>query len=120
MRVNGQHLAWGTGFVAQSRNGPVLLTNRHNVIGRNNFTGECISRFGALPDEIVVQHHQKGAAMGAWVLIAESLMDDAGQPRWIEHPRLREKADFVALPLTSTVAAEVCAVDLTEAKPAIQ
>jgi hypothetical protein len=35
MSVNGDTLATGTGFVAQGRRGPVLITCRHNLTGRN-------------------------------------------------------------------------------------
>lgn len=35
MQLNGQPLSTGTGFIAESKNGPVLITNRHNVTGRH-------------------------------------------------------------------------------------
>ena len=37
--------------------------------------------------------------LGEWVSRTEKLYSQ-DKPRWIEHPQLKEKADFVALPLT--------------------
>lgn len=93
MMVSGNPLSTGTGFVCESKAGPVLVTNRHNVTGRDNNTGQCLSPTGGLPDSITIIHNKRGA-FGSWIPKVESL---AGQP-WIEHPTLGAKADFVALP----------------------
>lgn len=36
-----------------------LITNRHNVTGRNQETGKCISPNAAVPDNIVIYFHKK-------------------------------------------------------------
>lgn len=107
MAVNGNPLSMGTGFVCESKVGPVLLTNRHNVTGRDNNTGQPLSPTGGLPDTVTIIHNKKGA-LGQWVSKAESLV---GQP-WIEHPILGAKADFVALPLTNLSDVELYPYDL--------
>jgi hypothetical protein len=99
-RYNGQNLAVGTAFVARVPNGYVLITNRHNVTGRNNVTGDLMSTTGAIPNELVITHN-KGGMVGEWVARIEPLYENE-VPRWREHPRLGPKADFVALPLTQT------------------
>ena len=102
MRFNGQELSTGTGFVADTAIGPVLVTNRHNVTGRRNDDGTLLSKTGAVPNEIVIVHNRVSAikdAVGGWVEHVEPLFDDE-KPRWREHPWLGPKADFVALPLT--------------------
>lgn len=101
MRHDGQPLATGTGFVVQSKIGPVLITNRHNVTGRHQDTGETLSATKGVPNEIVITHNAKGQ-LGIWHEEREPLFLENGMPRWIEHPTLGAKADFVALPLSQT------------------
>ena len=98
MRFQGQLLGTGTAFVANSSRGPILITNRHNVTGRHQETGKPLSQACGLPDEIIIMHNRSNH-LGAWVVRAESLFE-SNEPRWIEHPTLGSKADFVALPLT--------------------
>jgi hypothetical protein len=98
MRVHGQQLGSGTGFVAQSSKGPLLITNWHNVAGRHPQTNQIISPTGATPDEIVIIHNRANR-LGEWVSRIESLYGSNGR-LWIEHPTLGQSADFVALPLT--------------------
>lgn len=99
MRFNGQALSTGTGFVVNCRIGPVLVTNRHNVTGRNQETNQPLSNTGGVPNEIVIVHNVT-AKLGTWIEKLEPLYDSDDQPRWKEHPSLGGKADFVALPLT--------------------
>src|SRR5438445_620375 len=99
LQFNGQGFATGTAFVAPSPRGPVLITNRHNVTGRHQETGECLSKQAAIPNELVIAHHHT-SQLGAWILRVEPLYDAAGNRLWIEHPSLGAKADFIALPLT--------------------
>ena len=118
MRFNGQPLSTGTGFVLVSPAvGPVLITNRHNVTGRNQETGEPISKTGGIPSEIVVVHNRKNA-LGQWVERVEQLYMGS-TPRWREHPTLGAKADFVALPLQSLEDVELHPYDLSESGPDI-
>lgn len=98
MSFNGQSLATGTGFVVQKEESPFLITNRHNVTGLHQETGQALSQTGAVPDELHVVHNRKNR-LGSWVSKTEPLYSE-GQPRWIEHPILGAKADFVALPFT--------------------
>lgn len=98
LKLNGQNLASGTGFIANAPRGPMLITNRHNVTGLNNTTGQALSPNGHIPDEIVIVHNKAGQ-LGHWVSRNESLLNN-GNPLWIEHPTLGATVDFVALPLT--------------------
>jgi len=99
MRFNGVVLSSGTAFVMQAPSGQlVLITNRHNVTGRRQDTGECLSTTtAAVPNEVLIQHHHE-EMIGKWLMKVETLYEN-NIPRWIEHPTLGEKADFVALPL---------------------
>lgn len=98
MRFDGQTLSTGTAFVCPSPVGPVLLTNRHNVTGRDQTTGKPLSATMGIPNEVVVMHNRKGVP-GQWVPRLEPLYS-GDVPRWKEHPTLGPKADFVALRLT--------------------
>jgi hypothetical protein len=77
-----------------------LITNRHNVTGRNQDTGKCLSKYAAVPDNIVIHFHTNSDEVGEWKKIKLPLYREDGSPYWIEHPRLGEKADIVALNLT--------------------
>lgn len=98
MQFSGQKLSTGTAFVVPTPRGPHLITNRHNVTGRNQDTNEPLSKTGGTPDSIVILHNKKGQ-LGQWIPCKEALFSN-GVRRWIEHPTLGSKADFVALPLT--------------------
>ena len=98
MYFGDQSISVGTGFVCDSISGPVLLTNWHNVTGRNPQTKEPLSKTAAIPDRIRIFHNQSGK-LGLSVVRTEALYSD-DSPLWIEHPSLAERADFVALPLT--------------------
>lgn len=98
MRFEGQLLSTGTAFVAMAPIGPVLVTNRHNVTGRNQETGRPLSPTGGVPTEITVMHNQQDR-LGSWVPKVERLYNGT-LPLWREHQSLGASADFVALPLT--------------------
>lgn len=98
MQFDGHQLATGTGFIAPSAKGPVLVTNRHNVTGRDPRTNKPLHPEGGIPNEVVIVHNRKGN-LGQWVLKTEKLIQNE-TPLWYVHPALGERADFVALKLT--------------------
>lgn len=74
-----------------------LITNRHNVTGRHQETGECLSKTLGTPDSIVIYFHRSEPNVGEWLKIKLPLYRDDGTPYWIEHPKLGASADVVAL-----------------------
>lgn len=118
MSIGTQPLGTGTGFVVQSAKGPVLLTNRHNVTGRRQDDGKPLSPMGGIPDSLTVIHNRKGK-LGEWLSRTETLLL-TGRPRWVEHPSLGAKVDFVALPLTLLTDVEVYPYDVFNTGPAIR
>ena len=117
MKMNGHSLSTGTGFIVNAPRGPVLITNRHNVTGRNNVTNALLSPQGHIPDEIVIVHNRIGN-LGNWISVSEPLLNDFN-PIWIEHPNLGARADFVALPLTNLDNVQLYPYDLTPAEKEI-
>ncbi len=109
---DGKELGTGTGFIVETQKGPCLITNRHNVTGRNNFTGECLRDDKAIPNEINIFHNKKGV-LGSWVLRKELLQND-GINVWVEHPSFKDKADFVAIHLTQLDEVELYPYDLSD------
>jgi hypothetical protein len=102
MYFEDELLSCGTAFlVANDRDSHcALITNRHNVTGRNQDTGEPLHKYGGIPDNIIIYFHKNSELInGEWKKIKLPLYRDDGTPFWIEHPRLGGKADLVALNL---------------------
>lgn len=96
----GLCLSRATGFICRTKRGPVLITNWHVVTGRNAQTEECLRRDAAIPDRLRIYHNAEHPdGWMCWESRDELLIDQDGNPRWIEHPLLGRKADMVAVPL---------------------
>lgn len=117
MRFGEQPLSSGTGFICESPRGPLLITNRHNVTGRHQQTGQAISPTGGVPDNLVILHNRENK-LGEWVERVEPLYQDE-KPLWHEHPKMGPDADFVALPLTRTDDIQLYPYDLGNVEPDI-
>ncbi|TDL61527.1 serine protease [Rhodococcus qingshengii] len=111
MYFNETELSSGTGFLVESSSGPVLITNRHNLTGRHNETGKCMSETLAVPNRIEIYHHKKGE-LGTVMIKSESLYSNE-TPLWFEHPYLGDTVDFVALKLTEFEDIETFTYSLT-------
>lgn len=115
MRFNGNVVSTGTGFVVQTCLGLALITNRHNVTGKDQVTGKHLSPTLAEPNEIAIHHLTESDAEGfldIWVERVEPLFDETGNPLWVEHPKLGAKADFVLLLLSKTNAVSALPYDV--------
>jgi hypothetical protein len=111
MRFNGQKLSTGTGFLAQSRKGTVLVTNRHNLTGRDQNSNKPLSSTCGTPNEIAIFHHIAGK-LGKRTVRTEQLFSQNGEPLWYEHPTLRSRADIAAIPLSFLQDVEIMGYDL--------
>lgn len=110
MSYSGQRLATGTGFMTKCDGRWMLITNRHNVTGRHQGTGECLDKvYSAVPNELTVYvpvmmpvdrpappKDEHGAP--GWRAIRLPLYGEDGASSWVEHPELEGAADMVALP----------------------
>ncbi len=94
MKYQGKELACGTAFFAGAGNRALLVTNKHNVLGRNILTGECLDKkYASVPDEVSVlipltQEKGEGFTCSSWQWYSIPLYlgpDNTG-PAWVEHP----------------------------------
>ncbi|WP_296768330.1 trypsin-like peptidase domain-containing protein [Thiobacillus sp.] len=95
-------LSSGTAFLVANDQSShcALITNRHNVTGRHQETGECLDKkHCATPDNIHIYFHKPPLDLGEWHCVKLPLYKDDGSPWWIEHPRFGASADVVALNL---------------------
>jgi len=96
-----QDIGTGTGFLMEKNGVYFLITNRHIVTGRHNETNELLDENGRIPKCLSILHAKNtgSESIFQWIYKNEELYDIQGNPLWIEHPKLKEKADFVALRL---------------------
>lgn len=93
-------LSSGTGFIYSKDGADYLITNWHNVTGRNPIDGNCLSDSLAVPDMITTLFRVKGNPVSSRREHLALYRDDAMQePSWLEHPSYGCKVDVVALPL---------------------
>lgn len=93
-------LSQATAFLWLRRDlGLVLLTNWHVVSGRNHETDECLSKMGGIPDRLLLYMPYLDRAKPP-LLIEMLVVDDDGEPLWIEHERHGRAVDVVALPVS--------------------
>lgn len=99
MRFGETLLSSGTAILASDdkESHCALITNRHNVTGRNQDTGACLSKYAAVPDNMVIYFHKNSTIIGDWLPLTLPLYRPDGTPYWIEHPRLGPAVDVVAL-----------------------
>ncbi len=94
MYFEGKLLANATAFIAKRNERYFLLTNWHNVTGRDPNTQKCLNKQASVPDEIKVFYNKMGS-LGEYEPITHPLQKD-DKNTWFEHPTLKEKCDFVA------------------------
>ena len=96
-----------TGFIYDQNGELFLITNWHNFVGRDPFTGkplrdQAVVRFPtyikAKLASVVNPPHTSSDGMAAFLARRIDIYDDY-EPRWFEHPILGHQCDVVALPL---------------------
>lgn len=108
MCFNNIEIAIGTAFVYLYENRSYLVTNWHNVTGREPVTLKCKSKQLAIPNRLHIRipYHTKsetGATRIEWKLQVMPLYEDDGdapiQPKWYEHPQHNHQIDLVTIPV---------------------
>ncbi len=102
-----------TGFVVHDAGTDWLVTNWHVVSGRRTDDGRPLSqRTGAVPDRLRVAQNLNGQV--AWVDREYELRTPDGEPRWVEHPLLRRRADVTALRISAEPGVQFYPYELDE------
>lgn len=81
---SGQPLGSGTAFVYSGTTRSYLITNRHNVTGRNQDTNLLMNSLAVEPNELGIVHNLE--RIGTWNTFVEPLYAADGTRLWIEHP----------------------------------
>ena len=106
MAFNNRILASGTGFNYKDKDGNYyLVTNWHNVSGRNHITKECLRGDAAIPNVISLMFRSKDVP-GVCHRKNIKLYNDKNEPIWLEHPKSKEKIDVVVIPLKDELLVE--------------
>jgi Trypsin-like peptidase domain len=98
MLFNNTSLSIGTGFLWSIDNQFFLITNWHNLSGRDPFTGKHLSKTAAAPNELRIWWNTKGK-LGEKFAAVHDIRDAQGAPLWWIHPTHGNKVDVVALPV---------------------
>ncbi|MGD9615249.1 MAG: serine protease [Alphaproteobacteria bacterium] len=92
-------LSLGTAFVWQDGQSYFLITNWHNLSGRNPISNKHLSPTAAEPNMVKVWLNERDK-LGSKHSVMLRIQDQDGQPLWLTHPRFGNKVDVVALPLS--------------------
>lgn len=99
---NDTALGNATAFiVGNKKDGKYLITNRHVVTGRNNFTNKVMNEMGGIPNKLHIQipRYEKERDMFIWNLYNINLYNSKEEKLWLEHPIYKSKVDVVAIKL---------------------
>ncbi len=108
MRFGATQLSTGSCFFWSHADRSFLVTNWHNLAGRNPITGKLLSPTGAIPDRVAVFVFKQvthpdpdGFFELLYLPIEVSLVNPAsGAPCWFEHPTLGRAVDIAAIDVT--------------------
>ncbi len=94
----------GTGFIYKHENECYLITNWHNVSGKNPITGQCLSENLAVPDLVStlfreIEHPANCKRESIPIFSDTGMMN----PIWYEHPEHGHKVDVVAIPIPKAI-----------------
>jgi hypothetical protein len=94
---NERKLASGTAFIWHADR-QYLITNWHNVTGKNPFTGGHLSNHAGEPDAIRVYFSMPGPNTNRHA-VSFRLHDGDGNANWMVHSQYGSKVDVVAIPI---------------------
>lgn len=94
-----QKLASATGFIYKRKGKLYLITNWHNVTGKNPDTKKQICQHGGVPDIISLTLLKSQIPKIDWQNYTINLYDNKKKADWLVHPLHKEKVDVVAIEL---------------------
>lgn len=108
MCFNDKNLASGTGFIYEKDSIFYLVTNWHNVSGRDSNTQACLHTSGAIPNKISTLFRIEdnlGECKRENIELYEDI-NTLERPVWLEHPTYKKKVDVVAIPIKSEISSK--------------
>lgn len=103
-------LATGSCFFWGLNGRTFLVTNWHNLTGRNPLTNQLMSKTGAIPDRIAFMAFKRVSEPDSdgffelnFMPVKVELCDALSNPQWFEHPTLGQKVDIAAIDVTQFV-----------------
>lgn len=102
-------LSSGTSFITRRGSKLFLTSNSHNVTGRDQHAGACLSAREGIPNNVVIRYN-KADNPGEFLSYQEPILAN-DEPLWFKHPKLGKTADFVALKLTNSPGAIIHPID---------
>lgn len=104
-------LASGTAFIWVSGEQHFLVTNWHNVSGKDPRTGKHLSKTLAEPDRFMGLWNSKGQ-LGSKFQYEVRVRDDEGRPMWWVHPKYGNRVDVIALPIIPVTDADMHPINM--------
>lgn len=108
---NSSKLSKATGFLVKKDSKVFLITNRHVVTGRDNFTGKVLdSIYGGLPNELIVNltyivskgNEKEKFWQNPFIIpLYKNGQIIEEEKLWLEHPIYKGKIDIIAIDITS-------------------
>jgi hypothetical protein len=119
MLFGATELSLGTAFIWKDSGQHFLITNWHNVTGKDPRTGKHLSPTLAEPDRLRVWWNSKGV-LGSKFAAEVSIRDDAGAPLWWVHPVHKERVDVICLPVEAPASADMHPINEMPSAPRMQ
>lgn len=110
MLFNATELGVGTAFVWESNGSHFLITNWHNVSGRDPNTGKHLSPTAAEPNKLRVWFNVKGQ-LGNKIAKVIDIRNANSSPLWLVHPKHKNQVDVVALTIENYADVDMYAVN---------
>jgi hypothetical protein len=98
MAFQNTELASGTAFIWINSGQHFLVSNWHNLSGKDPRTGKHLSKTAAEPDRLV-GFWNSAARLGDKYQHEVAIRDHAGRPKWWVHPTYGSRVDVIALPI---------------------
>ena len=107
MMFDNNLLATATGFIYKDNEQYYLITNWHNVAGKDPISGKCLHSNAGIPNKIetrffkIIDGYQEAVTnYNNWCSINLYNDSEMDTPVWYEHPRHKNLVDVVAIPLS--------------------
>jgi Trypsin-like peptidase domain len=110
MLFNATELSVGTAFIWKLNDSHWLITNWHNVSGRDPNTGKHLSRTAAEPNKLRVLFNVRGQ-LGPKVVKKLEIRNASNAPLWLVHPTHKNQIDVVAVAIQNYADVDMYAIN---------